>query len=94
MIYILLTSINSLLYLSNIQLNFISFKFIIQISHLLRTKEIITPIKKNYHDNQNSSQNFNVILTKIIIETKEIKYRFYNNLLLKKLVGTFKFITM
>ena len=32
----------------NIQLNFISFKFIIQISHLLRNKEIIIIIKTHY----------------------------------------------
>ena len=36
------------LYLLNIQLNFIGFKFIIQISHLLRNKEIIIIIKTHY----------------------------------------------
>ena len=38
----------SVLYLPYIQLNFISFKFIIQISHHLRNNEIIIIIK-NHH---------------------------------------------
>ena len=38
----------SILYLSNIQLNFISFKFIIQNSHLFRNKEIIIIIKTHH----------------------------------------------
>ena len=47
------------------QLNFVSFKFIIQISYLLKNKEI------NYHNNQNSLQNYNVILAKIKMKLKE-----------------------
>ena len=59
----------SLLYLPNIQLNFINFKLIIQISHLLRNNKIITIIKS-------SSQNYNVILTKIKMKPKEYKPNF------------------
>ena len=55
-------------------------KNIIKIYHLLRNEIIIIII--------NSLQNYNVILT------KDIKDRIYNNLLLKQLVGIFKFIAM
>ena len=48
--------------------------------------------QKNYHNNKKSSQNYNVNLTKIKIKLKKLKNRFYNNLLVKKLVGIFKFL--
>jgi len=53
------------LYLPNIQLNFINFKFIIQIYHL-----------GDYHNNKNLLQNYNVILTKIKIKPKGKKMEF------------------
>ena len=75
-----------MLYLPNIQLNFISFKFIIQISHLLKNKEIINIIKTYHKITIYVNQNEN--------EIKGIKYRLYNNLLVKQIVGIFKFIAM
>ena len=75
-----------MLYLPNIQLNFISFKFIIQISHLLKNKEIINIIKTYHKITIYVNQNKN--------EIKGIKYRLYNNLLVKQMVGIFKFIAM
>ena len=47
-IHILLTSIIVCYILPNMQLNFISFKFIIQISNLLRNKKIIMIIKTKH----------------------------------------------
>ena len=55
-----------MLYLPNTQLNFISFKFIIQ-----NFQE-----KGDYHNNRNSSQNYNVILTKIKMKSMEQKIDF------------------
>ena len=57
-----------MLYLPNIQLNFISFKFIIQISHLLKNKEIIN-IKKKKKKNLITKLQF--MLTKIKMKSKE-----------------------
>ena len=45
----------------------------------------------SYHNNQNSSQNYNVISTKIKMKLKN-KKRLYNNLLFKQLVDVFKFL--
>ena len=44
-------------------------------------------------NNKNLLQNYNIMLTKIK-ETNGIKDWLYNNLLLKRLVGIFKFIAM
>ena len=55
-----------MLYLPNTQLNFISFKFIIQ-----NFQE-----QGDYHNNRNSSQNYNVILTKIKMKSMEQKIDF------------------